>query len=201
MTKTIWIIGTLAVLIIAFFMFASFRFSNIETPAYRVIKTLGQVELRAYPQMTVAQTDLRSSSFDNEGSNGFRTVAGYIFGDNQTGQKIAMTAPVIMEMGDSAHLSFVMPSAYTLNDLPQPNSSRVALQQTPEKVLAVIQYGGFSDDEKIQKYGDKLMAELEAQGIPTKGSLMYMGYNSPWDVVNRRNEVAVEIEWGESVNP
>jgi hypothetical protein len=193
MTKTIWILGILAVLIIAFFMFASFRFSNIETPAYRVIKTLGQVELRAYPQMTVAQTDLRSSSFDNEGSNGFRTVASYIFGGNQTGDKIAMTAPVIMEMGDSANLSFVMPSAYSLNDLPQPNSQAVALREQPERTLAVIGYGGFSDDEKIQKYGDKLMAELEAQGIPTKGSLMYMGYNSPWDVVNRRNEVAIEV--------
>lgn len=195
MTKTIWILGILAVLVIAFFMFASFRFSNIETPSYRVIKTLGSVELRAYPQMTVAQTDLRSSSFDNEGSNGFRTVANYIFGGNQTGQKIAMTAPVIMEMGDSAHLSFVMPSAYELNELPQPNSDRVSLQQTPEKTLAVIQYGGFSDDDKIKKYADKLMAELEERGIATKGALLYMGYNSPWDVVNRRNEVAIEVVW------
>ena len=193
MTKTFWILGILAVLVIAFFMFASFRFSNIETPSYRVIKTLGSVELRAYPQMTIAQTDLRSSSFDNEGSNGFRTVASYIFGSNQTGDKIAMTAPVIMEMGDSANLSFVMPSAYSLNDLPQPNSQAVALREQPERNLAVIGYGGFSDDEKIQKYGDKLMAELQAQGIPTKGSLMYMGYNSPWDVVNRRNEVAIEV--------
>jgi hypothetical protein len=193
MTKTFWILGILAILVIAFFMFASFRFSNIETPSYRVIKTLGEVELRAYPKMTVAQTDLRSSSFDNEGSNGFRTVASYIFGSNQTGDKIAMTAPVIMEMGDSANLSFVMPSAYSLNDLPQPNSQAVALREQPERNLAVIGYGGFSDDEKIQKYGDKLMAELQAQGIPTKGALMYMGYNSPWDVVNRRNEVAIEV--------
>jgi hypothetical protein len=22
---------------------------------------------------------------------------------------------------------------------------------------------------------------------------MYMGYNAPWDVVNRRNEVAIEV--------
>jgi hypothetical protein len=24
---------------------------------------------------------------------------------------------------------------------------------------------------------------------------MYMGYNAPWDVINRRNEVAVEVAW------
>jgi hypothetical protein len=39
------------------------------------------------------------------------------------------------------------------------------------------------------------MAELQAQGITTKGALLYMGYNSPWDVVNRRNEVAIEVVW------
>jgi hypothetical protein len=22
-----------------------------------------------------------------------------------------------------------------------------------------------------------------------------MGYNAPWDVINRRNEVAVEVQW------
>jgi hypothetical protein len=34
---------------------------------------------------------------------------------------------------------------------------------------------------------------LTEQGIETVGSYMYMGYNAPWDVVNRRNEVAIEI--------
>jgi len=26
-----------------------------------------------------------------------------------------------------------------------------------------------------------------------RGELLYLGYNAPWDVTNRRNEVAVEL--------
>ena len=35
--------------------------------------------------------------------------------------------------------------------------------------------------------------DAREQGIETVGSYMYMGYNAPWDIINRRNEVAVEI--------
>jgi hypothetical protein len=35
---------------------------------------------------------------------------------------------------------------------------------------------------------------LTQNNIQWKGGFMYMGYNAPWDVVNRRNEVAVEVQ-------
>jgi hypothetical protein len=38
-----------------------------------------------------------------------------------------------------------------------------------------------------------LAVALEQNQIQTKGNYMYMGYNAPWDVVNRRNEVAIEV--------
>jgi hypothetical protein len=194
MKTLIWIAGSVLLLggVVSFF---SFRFKGIETPNYKVIKTIGEVEIREYPQMILAQTKLGGSKFDSNGNRGFSTVAGYIFGGNQQQQKIAMTSPVIMNMSETeASMSFVMPSQYQLSELPTPNSTAVSLVSQDSMKLAVLRFGGFSSDEKIAKHAQILTQILEKNNIRTKGSLLYMGYNAPWDVINRRNEVAFQID-------
>jgi hypothetical protein len=190
----VWIfIAVVISLILIGLVFYSFRFKDIETPKYKIIKTLGEVEIREYPGMILAQTSLPKSDYNTEGNNGFRTVAGYIFGGNQSQQKIAMTAPVIMKMGDSASMSFVMPSEYSLEDLPSPSNNQVKLVSEGSKVLAVVRFGGFSNSEKIKQHADQLYSVLDSNGLKHRGELLYLGYNAPWDVTNRRNEVAVEL--------
>jgi hypothetical protein len=145
--------------------------------------------------MILAQTKLGSKQYVSSGNKGFSTVAGYIFGGNQQQQKIAMTSPVIMNMSDTdASMSFVMPSQYQMSDLPTPNSNAVSLVKQDTMTLAVLRFGGFSSDEKIAKYAQILTQVLQEKNIRTKGSLLYMGYNAPWDVINRRNEVAFQID-------
>jgi hypothetical protein len=190
----LWAIITIVVSVILIgFIFYSFKVKDIEMPKYRVVKKLGEVEIREYPSWILAQTSLKKSDYDQEGSNGFRTVAGYIFGGNQSQQKIAMTAPVIMKMGDSASMSFVMPSEYNMQDLPTPSNNQVKLIQENSKILAVIRFGGYSSSDKIKKYADQLYRELKLNKLETRGELLFMGYNAPWDVTNRRNEVAIEL--------
>ena len=194
MKTIIWIAGSVLILggVVSFF---SFRFKGIETPNYKVIKTLGDVEIREYPQMILAQTKLGGKRYQSNGNNGFGVVANYIFGGNQQQQKIAMTAPVIMNMSDTeASMSFVMPSQYQLAELPTPNSTAVSLVSQDSMKLAVLRFGGFSSDEKIAKHAQILTQVLKVNNIQTKGSLLYMGYNAPWDVINRRNEVAFQID-------
>lgn len=194
MKTIIWIASSVLFLggIISFF---SFRFKGIETPNYKVIKTLGDVEIREYPQMILAQTKLGGKRYDSNGNKGFSVVANYIFGGNYQKQKIAMTAPVIMNMSDTdASMSFVMPSQYQLSELPTPNSTAVALVSQDSMKLAVLRFGGFSSDEKIAKHAQILTQVLEENNIRIKGSLLYMGYNAPWDLINRRNEVAFQID-------
>lgn len=195
MPKTIGIILTVAAVAVAIAMIVSFKSKGIEMPEYEVLKTYGDVEVRKYPNMVVAKTSLNSNSFENSGSQGFRTIANYIFGGNETNQKIAMTAPVVMSMGDSASMYFVMPKQYSKQVLPRPLGAGVVIAEEASKTLAVLRFGGYSSDRDIRKYCDKLKQELEKQGVKSKGSYMYMGYNAPWDVVNRRNEVAIEVEW------
>ena len=150
------IISIVATVLIIGFLFYSFRLKDIETPKYRVIKQLGNVEIREYPEMVLAQTSLKKSDYDEEGNNGFRTVASYIFGGNQAQQKIAMTAPVIMKMGDTASMSFVMPSEYSIQDLPTPSNNKVKLVQQSSKILAVVRFGGYSNSKKIKQHADEL---------------------------------------------
>lgn len=195
MSKIIWILGSVLLLIAVVLVIMSFVNNKIETPEYEVLKKIGDVEVRKYPNMVVAKTSLSNNSFENAGSNGFRTIANYIFGGNESNQKIAMTAPVVMNMGDSASMYFVMPKQYSKSELPKPSGSGVQIVEETSKVLAVMRYGGFSSDKDIQKYCDLLGETLQKEQIKTTGSFMYMGYNAPWDVVNRRNEVAIEVIW------
>ena len=193
MNKFVWISLSIIVLGVVIFSIVSFTSKDIETPDYKVLKTIDEVELRLYPKMIVAKTSLSDKSFENQGSNGFRTIANYIFGGNEKNQKIAMTAPVVMEMSDSATMYFVMPKQYKKEDLPNPSSKNVRISEESSKTLAVISYGGFSSDKKIQKHQKELMKVLMKNNIKTKGAYMYMGYNAPWDIINRRNEVAIEV--------
>jgi len=183
----------LVLLIVGIGVLFAFKSDGIEMPAYKVVKRIGELEIRTYPKMLVAQTSLAESAKEQRMSNGFRTIAGYIFGGNERNQKIAMTSPVVMKMGDSASMYFMMPKEYSITELPQPNSKQVHLQEESSKTLAVIRFGGFSSENKIAEYCEKLAAALAKNNIQCKGAFMYMGYNAPWDVINRRNEVAIEV--------
>ena len=81
--------------------------SDVETPKYQVLETQGNIEIRRYDPMIIAEVQMRGTRKTAVG-NGFRLLADYIFGNNvakRTGPmtaqaqprkslKIAMTAPV-----------------------------------------------------------------------------------------------------------
>ena len=187
------LIGFVGIVLI-FAVFMSFRYSNIEMPKYTVLKSFEKnIELRQYSNMIVAKTSVKDKSFENSGSDGFRSIAGYIFGGNEKEQKIAMTSPVVMELNDSATMYFVMPSQYKKDDLPNPSNRNVTIQEEVSKVLLVVRYGGYSSDERIDSHIAVLKNIIQKHHLKATGGFMYMGYNAPWDIINRRNEVAIEI--------
>lgn len=141
-------------------LLVSFKTGNIETPQYTVIKTMGKVEIRQYPGMVVAQTTLSNSAVDKSMNDGFRTIAGYIFGGNNSNQKIAMTAPVVVKLSDTATMCFVKPMQFKKEQLPTPSSTKVNIAEEGEKTLAVLTYGGFSSPEKFDVYRKLLAIEL-----------------------------------------
>jgi hypothetical protein len=59
--------------------------------------------------------------------------------------------------------------------------------------MAVIQFGGWASDEKIEKKKSELIQILKDNQITFEGPFLYMGYNPPYQLVNRRNELAVRV--------
>lgn len=169
--------------------------AKIEKPTYRVEKELDdRIEIRVYDSMVVAKTLLPGASFDSYGSQGFRSVASYIFGNNQSQTKIAMTSPVVMEQGSEASMYFVMPKQYAKEALPKPNSSRIEIIDVKPKRLAVIRFGGWANDQRIAKHQKRLKKVLDEANIVYKEPFIFMAYNAPWDIFARRNEVALELD-------
>lgn len=185
-------------LLVAIPTLMSFISPKIEKQKYRVIKNEKEFEIRFYPPAIFATTRLSAKSYQELGSSGFRKIAGYIFGNNESSTKIAMTAPVHMDISEKgSSMSFVMPSEYTLEKLPRPVDARVELHESPAVYMAAIEFGGYASDQKIKLYTTQLLQALTSKGIKTTGNPTYLGYNAPYEFIGRKNEIVVAIEWKE----
>ena len=193
MTRSSYFFSVAFVILLMSQLFMAYRTSNIETPIYDVVKSFENFEIRSYDAMVVAQTEMKSSAYEESSSMGFRTIADYIFGGNKDNQQIAMTSPVIMEMGEESSMSFVMPKEHTIENLPEPNSKQVELVRLQPKTYAVLEFTGYANDKKIEKHSKRLLQFLKAENLNPIGNMKYLGYNPPWQVLGRKNEIAVEI--------
>lgn len=160
---------------------------------YKVLKTFDSFEIRKYAPANFSYVTIDAKTYDASSGNGFRQLAGYIFGGNETGQSIAMTSPVEMEMDDKMTMKFMVPGEYALKDLPEPNNKNVKFKQEPERIVAAIRFSGYANDAKIDFYKKALNKLLYIHGLRHTGDYSFMGYNSPFDFFNRRNEVIVEL--------
>jgi hypothetical protein len=137
-----------------------------------------------------------AKTYKELGSSGFNKLAGYIFGGNKEKKQIAMTSPVHMNINDSmSTMSFVMPSNYDKNNLPLPNNSEVKIETTRDEYVAAIRFGGFTSDKDIKENKEKLENALKTNAISYYGHFRYLGYNPPYQLFGRRNEVIVAINW------
>lgn len=172
--------------------------NDIEEQPYRTVARMGELEIRYYPAATLATVSSSARNYREVSYTGFRRIAGYIFGGNEAGQKIAMTSPVHMDISEQgSSMSFVMPSAYAMGDLPKPNDPGVRLEQSKEEYVAAIRFSGFASDAAIRQQIDRLSALLQEKGILPTGKFRYLGYDPPYRILGRRNEVIVQIDWKE----
>jgi SOUL heme-binding protein len=175
-------------------------------PAYTVVKQAGDIEIRDYAPMIVAEV-IRSGQRAEAISAGFRPLADYIFGKNapkaeiamtapvtqeRRGQEIAMTAPVTQEADKDGvwKVRFVMPAQWTMASLPKPINSDVRLLEIPAERRAVIRFSGFTFTSTIQEKTAELRMYIAAHGYTPVGEPVFAFYNPPWTLpFLRRNEV------------
>jgi hypothetical protein len=169
-----------------------------EEQNYTVVQKEKDFEIRFYPSATMATIHSKAKTYKELSGPGFRQLARYIFGGNESEEKISMTAPVHMDINDSVStMSFVMPSAYQKGNLPKPNDPEVIINKTKEEYVAAIRFGGFASQEDIKVYSEKLRLILKEKNIISYGHYRFLGYNPPYQLFGRRNEIIVSVEWKE----
>jgi len=185
------------ILLVGFVMaaFVKKNLSNTETLEYEVVKVYDEFEIRRYAPALYSSVKFSSNSYKQISSQGFQTLAGYIFGGNEKKEQIAMTSPVTMEINDTSKMMFMVPKSMNRADLPKPNNQSIYFEEYPERIVAAVRFGGWANDETITQLSKQLMESLAKEKISHTGEFAFLGYNAPFDVVNRRNEVIVEVTW------
>jgi hypothetical protein len=186
-------VGILLLAFIVVQLYAMNSQKSIETYAYVVTKKYDSFEIRNYEASLFTSIKLDTKEFKKASSKGFSILAGYIFGGNQKNQKIAMTTPVAISLEDSMTVMFLVPKKFNKETLPQPSQSRIEFREEPAKTVAAMSFGGWAHDKKIEKYKLKLKKSLDVEGIKYSNRFYYLGYNPPFEVFNRKNEVIVEL--------
>lgn len=181
----------------------------IEEAKYEVIKKDNVFEIREYAAHILAETFVEGN-LEDAGSKAFKILFSYISGNNRSGDKVTMTAPVSQEpMGEkikmtapvgqqrvqeSWAISFMMPASYTLETLPEPDDPKVTLRQVPARRMAAVRYSGFWSEKGYLQHKIELESWIHRMGFTIVGDPIWARYNPPfmpWFL--RRNEILIPI--------
>ena len=203
-----WLLLTAA----PFLMLLSFGDSAManEEPKYTVVRTEGPCEVRIYEPYLVAETVVTDADLESGTSEGFRRLAGFIFGGNRAKQPIAMTTPVTTSRSEKIAMTapvethrrtegmvmrFMMPSSYTTETLPEPVDPKVVIKNVPGRTMAAIRFSGSWSDERFQEHTEQLLTWLRERSLTVTGTPVIARYDPPWTPwFMRRNEVLVELK-------
>lgn len=182
-----------------------------EEPPHRVIERVGDIEIREYAPMIVAEVEV-SGDQTSASNRGFRPLAGYIFGDNAPREEIAMTAPVTARASEGQKIdmtapvtaaeagegrwtvAFVMPDSWSMDTLPAPNDPNVTLREVDARRVVAIQFNGGRNARWFAQKEAELLAFVAERGFDTVGEPTFAYYSPPWiPTAFRRNEIWVEI--------
>jgi effector-binding domain-containing protein len=143
------------------------------------------------------------------GNVAFKSLFGYISGRNRRKEKIAMTAPVSQEPGQKIAMtapvsqqpaesgwaiSFMMPSSFTMETLPEPEDPQVRLRDIPMRRMAAVRYSGRWTESGYIKQKERLETWIRNKGYTIVGEPVWARYNPPFTpAFLRRNEVLVPV--------
>jgi hypothetical protein len=183
---------------------------GIEKAKYKVIEKEGKFEIRQYSPQIVAET-IVDADFDKAGNVAFRRLFDYISGNNRRKESISMTAPVNQkarsekidmtapvnqyQSGGKFIVSFIMPSKYTLESLPEPLDDMVVLRKVESTKSAAVRYSGSWGKKKYELQKKLLEEFIRNKGLKITGDAIFARYDPPFQLpFLRRNEVLIPVE-------
>lgn len=177
------------------------------TPDYKVLGSYEGYEIRRYPDLIVAETDMGDAGvtekpeMENVSAMGqsFNNLAGYLFGKNDRSQAMKMTTPVIVNKGETQEsMSFIIGEYERAEDVPKALDGKVKLTEQPGKIFAALEFSGYVTQGEAKRQREKLLKLLEKDGIEVASeagdSFKCMIYNGPSTLPNmRRNDLMIEV--------
>ena len=180
-----------------------------EEPAFQVVRTIGDAEIRQYAGYAVAEVTVAGPASE-AGSQAFPILAGYIFGKNKGERKFAMTAPVTqtatpVKLDMTAPVTqsaapggflvqFVLPKGVTAASAPEPVDARIHLRDVAPQRVAALRYSGLWSDANYGAHLAQLQAALRGADLAWSGEPVYSRYDPPfmpWFM--RRNEIWLHL--------
>jgi len=136
---------------------------------------------------------------ETEMSEMFKKLYKYIIGLNEDTLEIEMTRPVTTKMTPQRRsrvydeeMCFWMGNEFDRKDPPKPLDRKVSIEERDEMTFYVRQYGGFSmSHQDFEREYDELKRDLRGK-IFDDEVFYVVGYNSPFTVNNRRNEIWIQ---------
>lgn len=148
------------------------------------------------PSSASASDTNAGTGYERAVAVGFYKLFRYISGENLTGQKIDMTAPVRVTVspgvgptcGDTFKIAFFI--APSIKNPPPPSDSTVKIVTTPESTYYVNSFGGWATGAAYVDRARSVASALEGAGRKIDDAcFVTAGYDSPFRLRNRHNEV------------
>ena len=202
-------------LLVIWTLYGVFVTMSVPQASYQVMETLDNgVEIREYPK------EIWATAAAQDENDAFGPLFRYISGENEKGEKIEMTTPVVtpappanaesapgegekIEMTapvvtadteEGLSMGFIMPERYDIQTIPRPTSSNVEIQLIEPRTLATIRFSGYMNEGSYRDNLERLNKTLKERGILTKGEPLLMQYNEPrTPPFYRRNEIALLV--------
>jgi len=184
-------------MVISPFLFCSCAIVGIEKPKYTLLEKESEFEIRQYQSYLIAET-MVEADFNDAANVSFRRLFNYISGKNKTKESISMTAPVSrsasyekismtapvhqQQSGEKDSVSFVMPSKYSLETLPEPLDPPVTLKEIPAYKVAAIRYSGTWSQKRYEAKRASLEEFLKWKELVPKAEPIFTRYNSPFEL-------------------
>ncbi|KAL2644985.1 hypothetical protein R1flu_012572 [Riccia fluitans] len=209
---------------------------DVEVPKHSVVDKGENYEIREYPECLAAEVTYDPTTMKQGRDGGFMLLAGYIGAVGKpnnvqttdqgnadaSGEKIAMTAPVITqevkgepekiamtapvitqeaqageaeESKKQVTMQFLLPAKYTMDNVPKPTDERVSVKAVPARKYGVLTFSGVANDSLTQKMLGTLKDALQEKGYKITGDYILARYNPPWTLgFLRKNEVMLPVE-------
>eukprot|EP00878_Enallax_costatus_P025074 GHUV01026795.1.p2 GENE.GHUV01026795.1~~GHUV01026795.1.p2 ORF type:complete len:258 (-),score=42.49 GHUV01026795.1:1099-1758(-) len=172
---------------------------DLDCPKYKLLKNLTDIDIeyRSYQPGKWASTVVTGVKYEKAVATGFWRLFKYISGNNEPQQKIEMTAPVVVRVIPSQGpfcegnftISFFVPFAFQANP-PKPSQEEVFIQDFPGMDVYVRSFGGWATGSKYIDAAADATKALEAAGYAVNTDHFFTaGYDSPFRLTNRHNEV------------